>query len=410
MQIFKRTESFVMWLTSCVVLGSLSLAQSAPVLFNFQGRLTDSMGAPVTTATTVAFKVILGGTATEPLSTGAPVYEESTSITPDANGVFTHVIGNGTPAMGETLIEDDLQTGGTPLYVEVSVAGEVILPRTQLMSVPYAIESSRLDGLTAQSIIGQSGGSAFANAVVRHGARLEWLSASQVQVLPGTLGFSDGIVRRNTTALTWDFAAGTGPLGLDTGAEAADTWYYIYAIPDPSDDSQFSAVASANSPTQIGGSGPTAFGVHRFLGSFKNDSGMDILQFFRTGTSVSWGGRVAPWLQTSGSAQPSVNTWVSVDASAWMPETSRAVAINGYYDAYSNAGIRFLVGPGPAPPIRNYYFCVDWQNGAGTCDTTIPTTNQTFSYYAVLVGGFTNDAGQSTQLWYTGYEEDLNEF
>src|SRR5262245_46191988 len=228
-----RIQPFARTILCLLTIVTLVQAQSAPVLFNFQGRLTNLAGAPLTTATTVQFTLVRGGTATETVSTGTIVYRETSSITPDANGVFTYVIGTGTPATGQTLTESDFDTSGIALYIEASIAGQPLLPRTRVLSVPYAIESSRLGGMTAQAIIGQAGGSAFANAVVRNGAGLEWTSVSQIKIHPGTLGFPDGVVRRNTTALTWGFANGVGPLGLDQGSEAANTWYYVYAVSDP---------------------------------------------------------------------------------------------------------------------------------------------------------------------------------
>ena len=215
-----------------IALGTgLGLAENAPLLLNFQGRLTNSVGTPVTVATSVRFSLIQGGTATEPVTLGTVVYQEDSTVTPDTNGVFVHVIGLGTAVGGQVLEEADFITAGQLLFVEMSIAADPLLPRTQVLSVGYAIEASRLDGKSAAEIIGQAGGNAFVNEIVRHGARMEYLSASQITVRSGVLGFSDAKVRKTTADLTWDFANGTGPLGLDAGSEAADTWYYMYAIP-----------------------------------------------------------------------------------------------------------------------------------------------------------------------------------
>ena len=99
-----------------------------------------------------------------------------------------------------------------------TIGGVPLLPRTQVLSVGYAIEASRIGGLSAEELLGP------AAEAIRSGAGLEWLSDSQIRVRPGVLGFSDGKARKNTAPLTWDFSNGVGPLGLDTGSEAPAIW------------------------------------------------------------------------------------------------------------------------------------------------------------------------------------------
>ena len=85
------------WLVALVIVASTVtavsniLAESAPTLLNFQGRLTNSIGAPVTSSQSVRFSIIQGGTASESPSTGTVVYQEDATVSPDANGVFVHV-------------------------------------------------------------------------------------------------------------------------------------------------------------------------------------------------------------------------------------------------------------------------------------------------------------------------------
>lgn len=394
----------------CAVMAAswpLARAQSAPTLLNFQGRLTNAVGAPVTVPTGVRFTLLRGGTAAEAVSTGTAVYQEDATVTPDGNGVFTHVIGTGTEVGGQTLVEEDFDTSGVALFVEMAIGGTPLLPRTRVMSVPYAIEASRVGGLTAQAIIGQSGGNAFANAVVRNGAGLVWQSASAITVKPGTLGFPDGLVRRNTASLTWSLANPVGPLGLDQGTEAANSGYYVYAVPDPNDATMFSAVASTRSPIQVGGLGPVGYGVHRYLGAARNDGASNLLGFSRTGDTVNWFAWTGPWLFRPSQALVTVNAWVSVDASGAVPETGSAVDVTGYYDAWCNAAVVWLLGP---TAQFSKFFVGDWQNGAGMGSTSVPVISRTFQYQAQLQSGWSNDSCQYTQFYYSGYVEDLSEF
>jgi hypothetical protein len=397
-------------LVGCVV--GTAWAVSAPVLLNFQGRLTSPAGAPVTTSQTVRVSLFQGGTATELPSTGTLVYQEDTTVSPDSNGVFTHVIGSGTPVGGQSLTEGDFNTTGLPAYVELKIGAETLLPRTRLLSAAFAIEASRLDGKSASEIIGQAGGSAFANEVVRKGAVVEWISGTQIRVRPGTLGFSDAKVRKTTANLVWDAANPNGPLGLDTGSRVANTFYYLYAIPDAIDDSKFTAIASASAPTEAGGTGPTGHGVHRFVGSFRTDGASALMEFYRSGKSVDWRGSAGVWLYPGGNctgSQPadSVNQWKTIDASAYMPLTSRAIHVGGYYDSYGPAQFVFYLTPRAGGAWK--YFCLDWGNAASHCESVVQTVNRTFAYQAALWAG-SNAVSQCTEFDYWGYEEDLSEF
>ena len=64
--------------------------------------------------------------------------------------------------------------------------------------------------------------------------------------------------RRNTSSIDIDFST-NGRNGLDTGSLAADTYYYIWAYPDPEDTTTFEALGStsASSPTMPSYSGTT---------------------------------------------------------------------------------------------------------------------------------------------------------
>src|SRR2546426_3400344 len=72
----------------------------APALIVYQGQLTDASGAAVTAVTPVRFTLLWGGTANENPSSGKPVYQEDATVQPDSKGVFTFLIGSGTPTSG----------------------------------------------------------------------------------------------------------------------------------------------------------------------------------------------------------------------------------------------------------------------------------------------------------------------
>lgn len=67
----------------------------------------------------------------------APTYEESHTITTDANGVFSLLIGNGSSLIGDF---NSLPWGSVATFVTVSMNGNEI-GTTEMMAVPYAISS-----------------------------------------------------------------------------------------------------------------------------------------------------------------------------------------------------------------------------------------------------------------------------
>lgn len=76
--------------------------------------------------------------------------------------------------------------------------------------------------------------------------------------------------------LNANWAAGSDQGGLDTGIKAANTWYYCYAIYNPTTQaSDFLFSASATSPTL-----PSGFTKYKYVGSILNNAS-NVLQFFK---------------------------------------------------------------------------------------------------------------------------------
>ncbi|MEK7597785.1 MAG: phage integrase SAM-like domain-containing protein [Patescibacteria group bacterium] len=108
-------------------------------ILSFQGRLTDTLSNPITTATNVQFKlysVSTGGTA---------LYATGTcSTTPDQDGIFSTLIGSDCGAE----IGNAIFTENTNIYLGVTVGGDAeMTPRQQIANVGYAINSETLQGL-----------------------------------------------------------------------------------------------------------------------------------------------------------------------------------------------------------------------------------------------------------------------
>jgi hypothetical protein len=141
---------------------SAVVSSEVPNVLSYQGVLTDNAGSPVTTATTIRFLLIRGGDDSTVPSTGVVVYGEDANIDPDENGIFSHLIGTGTPAglcdeNGDNMVTEpctlepgDFSDGTTPLFLELRIepAGvdAVLLPRQRIASVGYAMRAATIDG------------------------------------------------------------------------------------------------------------------------------------------------------------------------------------------------------------------------------------------------------------------------
>jgi len=123
-------------------LGTPSVLADVPKVLNYQGRLTQTSGAPLIGDHSVTFRIYDAETA------GNKLWEEvhQVSLTNQDNGLFSTSLGS-------------LTSFGTldfnqPLWLSLEVDGEgEMVPRQQLASVSYAINADMLDGLTATQLL-----------------------------------------------------------------------------------------------------------------------------------------------------------------------------------------------------------------------------------------------------------------
>jgi hypothetical protein len=93
--------------------------------------------------------------------------------------------------------------------------------------------------------------------------------------------FIDGKLYANTSDATCDVNT-AGRNGLDTGTVAANTPYYLYAIPATSGRT-FDVVCSVTAPS---GAGPTGFSSWSYIGSFATLSGSAVLANFQAQNGI----------------------------------------------------------------------------------------------------------------------------
>ncbi len=115
------------------MLFSLLLATSGfaavPALVNYQGRLTDTNGAPLAGSVSVDVALFAGAVG------GAPLYSESIGNTElGANGIYSFAFG------GEAGFVEALASGGA-IWLEVVIDGVALSPRERVLAVPYALHA-----------------------------------------------------------------------------------------------------------------------------------------------------------------------------------------------------------------------------------------------------------------------------
>jgi hypothetical protein len=102
-------------------------ASSIPQEVNYQGRLTDDAGNPITGTRDMTFAIYdaeIGGT---------QFWSESQTGVQITDGLFNVILGSLTPISNIP--------GGPDCYLEISIAGAPVTPRIQLVSVLYALKA-----------------------------------------------------------------------------------------------------------------------------------------------------------------------------------------------------------------------------------------------------------------------------
>ncbi len=130
----------LIWSFSAIVVVTLlaGLAMSAPSSVSYQGRLTNSVGAPVADGSyAVTFSIWTDSVG------GSMIWSESQNIDVSGGGLFSTYLGNLQPLGGDLIIHGD-----EDLYIQTSVGGTPLVPRMAIGTVPHASVSSSLNSNT----------------------------------------------------------------------------------------------------------------------------------------------------------------------------------------------------------------------------------------------------------------------
>lgn len=117
----------------------------------------------------------------------------------------------------------------------------------------------------------------------------------------------------------------SGANGLDTGSEAALTWYYVYVIYNPTTDTTAGLLsASATSPTL-----PSGYTYSGLVGSIRNDGANDFIEIHQRG-------RLAVTLRNTPLSNGTATSYTAVSLIGAVPPI--ATAARGYLTVDRSAG------------------------------------------------------------------------
>ena len=116
-------------LVSAMLIQSIGLFAAAPGELNYQGKLADNTGTPLTGTYNIRFRICASNVSPCATPGTDPFFDQTYPVTV-ANGVFSQIL-SGISAAG-------FQTNPAP-YLLVSVNGTDLAPREALVSSPYAL-------------------------------------------------------------------------------------------------------------------------------------------------------------------------------------------------------------------------------------------------------------------------------
>jgi hypothetical protein len=139
----RRSAALHLALGALLLTASLASAQ-APSTILYQGRLADAEGASVTGDTDVTFLIYDAPT------DGILLWQEDTVVSPNANGLFTVELGEGTP------FAPDVFSGEKRWLTMIVVEeGEEMTPRQVITSAPYAMRNGTAPKVAVVPISGR---------------------------------------------------------------------------------------------------------------------------------------------------------------------------------------------------------------------------------------------------------------
>lgn len=191
----------------------------APSLISYQGKLVQANGSPYADGShAVTFRLY-------DAPTGGTLIWGATYTVPVAGGVFSVALGapGGTAVAGAAVNDLRFAFGASNRYLELTVAGEPLLPRQQMNSVPFALSSA--NGNPSGTVIAFAGDSAPAGWVLCDGRSLDG-ALPENKALHAVIGTRYGVdgAKFRVPDLRGRTVIGTGQGDTWNGTGGATNW------------------------------------------------------------------------------------------------------------------------------------------------------------------------------------------
>ncbi|MEE8576408.1 MAG: hypothetical protein V3T31_04060 [candidate division Zixibacteria bacterium] len=137
-----RNSSHLFILVALISILGFTVSAHVPQLISYQGRLTDSGGAPLDTTVSIVFTIYDDSTG------GTSKWTETQSSVTSVDGLFDVLLGSVNP-LTDTVFADTVR------YLGITVGTDSeLIPRARLVSVAYAHRVATVDGATGGTISG----------------------------------------------------------------------------------------------------------------------------------------------------------------------------------------------------------------------------------------------------------------
>lgn len=187
-----------------------------------------------------------------------------------------------------------------------------------------------------------------------YNCKLSWVSVTQVSIGTGVLADDTGTILMRVTGTLTAAITSSGANGLDTGTEAPSTWYYVYAIYNPSTKTMASLLStSASSPTM-----PSGYTYKRRVGAVRNTSGSNFAKFYEEQSGYDRVIRFDDWYNDFGGyvlSGGTAATATNVDCSSRAPSTATGLLLFYAFNRNaSNTNLFLLYYPGAFADCYQY--------------------------------------------------------
>lgn len=235
--------------------------------------------------------------------------------------------------------------------------------------------------------------------------KVQATSASAVTITADGLTVEDatgGAVRLTAVNVSADLTV-AGLSGLDTGAEAANTWYYPWVI---FDGTNVRAILSASStaPTMPGG-----YTFKARMGAVRNDASANLwrtLQYGRRTHVVNGTNPTAPPIIASGtSGSPTTPTWTAVAIGSFVPPT--AVAIRGTMLMAQSDSTRAMIAPNNTYGVWSAANAAPVANGNNGITGSFIVVNVQFDFILESTNLHYASSNGSTNVLLNGWDDNI---